>query len=78
MGQSIALLAHIVGTFLAAVLIYITTPYASKALGSELEFSYIVLYLLLSIWSVREGRKIESGKHPLANKLDEIFDRDNK
>ena len=78
MGRAIALIAHIFGTLLAAVLIYIIAPYLSRVLGSEVEFIYIVFYSMLLIWSVREGRKIESGKHSLANKIGEILDRDNK
>lgn len=78
MGQSIALIAHIFGTLLAAVLIYIFTPYICKVLGYEIGFSYILFYSLLAIWSVRTGQKIESGKDFLANKFDENFDGDNK
>lgn len=78
MGQTIAMIAHILGTLLAAFLIYITVPIVSEILGTEIEFNYIVLFSLLSIWSVREGKKIESGKHTLAIKLDEIFYREDK
>jgi len=78
MGSIIALMAHITGTIIAAVLIYFLVPYLTEFLGNEIEFNYIVLYSLLAIWSLREARKIEKGRHREAEKLEDLFSEDEK
>lgn len=78
MGISLALLAHILGTVLAGVLVYFISPYFAELIGAELTFVYLVLYSLLSVWSFREAKEIESGKNKKANQLSEILDKDDK
>lgn len=73
MGLVLALASHIVGTLVAAILVYVITPYVAEAIEAEVGFTYLVMYALLAIWSVRQGRKIEKGKHAAANSLEEII-----
>ncbi|MBB5320309.1 hypothetical protein [Marinobacter oulmenensis] len=76
MGSVVALVAHITGTVIAAILIYFLVPYLTDFLGNELRFNYIVLYSLLAIWSLREARKIEEGRHKEAEELEKFFSED--
>lgn len=76
MGLTLALLAHIAGTAIAAVLVYFAAPYITKATGTEEVFNYIVLYSLLAIWSYQEAQKIEKGEHSKANELEKILSKD--
>lgn len=78
MGLTLALLAHITGTAIAAILVYIAAPYITKATGTEVAFNYIVLYSLLAIWSYKEAQKIEKGEHRKANELEKILSKDEK
>ncbi len=75
MGLTLALAAHIVGTTIAAVFVYFATPYIAEYLGAETGFSYIVMYALLAIWSLREAQKIEKGEQREANELEKITSR---
>lgn len=78
MGLTFALLAHIAGTVIAAILIYFIAPYLTKTIETEVEFNYIVLYSLLAIWSLKEARKIEKGEHRKANELEKILSEEEK
>lgn len=72
MGLVLSLASHIMGTIVAAIFVYFIAPYFSEYIEADVEFVYLVLYALLAIWSVREGRKIEKGKHEIANDLEKI------
>lgn len=73
MGLILSLALHILGTFTAAVVIYFITPWFSRLVEAEVGFVYLVMYSLLAIWSVRTGRKIEKGKHNVANDIEKTF-----
>jgi TctA family transporter len=77
-GLTLALLAHIAGTVIAAILIYFSAPFLAEVTGMEIEFCYIVLYAILAIWSLREAQKIEDGRHNKANELEDIFSQGDK
>lgn len=78
MGLALALVFHILGTCFAAVVIYIVSPMISELIGEDLRFVYTVLYALLAIWSVRTAKKIETGKHEVANELESIVSKEDK
>lgn len=75
---SLALSAHLLGTGLAAILIYIISPFFAEFIEAELPFVYLVLYSLLVVWSFLEGKGINEGNNEKANKLNDLFDREDK
>jgi hypothetical protein len=76
LGTSLALIAHLLGTIVAAFLIYFISPYFADFIEADLVFVYWVLYSLLVVWSIREAKDIELGKNKNTQKLNELFDED--
>lgn len=74
MGLQMALVAHILGTIFAGVLIYFLAPYLASFIRADEGLTYLVLYLLLAVSSFKTAQKIEEGKDAKANELDEIID----
>lgn len=78
MGLTLALLAHIAGTIIAAILIYYSVPFFADATGMDVRFYYIVFYSVLAISVIREAKEIEDGRHKKANELEDVFSHGDK
>lgn len=76
MGTSLALIAHLLGTIVAAFLIYFISPYFADFIEADLVFVYWVLYSLLVVWSISEAKDIKFGRNKKTQKLNELFDED--
>jgi hypothetical protein len=76
MAVKIVLSIHFLGIALAGVMIYFLSPWLSTSLNNEVEFTYLVLYSLLGIWSYLESKKILKGQNKAANELTKIIEKE--
>jgi hypothetical protein len=70
----IAQVLHILGTLLAAVVVFFSAPWFADVTSSELPLVYFFMFGVLAVWSVRKVDAIAAGDDKLANRLQNIFD----
>ncbi|WP_330213700.1 hypothetical protein [Pseudomonas sp. Z18(2022)] len=78
MGIMIAQVLHILGTLLAAVVVFFFAPWFADATSSDLPLVYFFLFGVLAVWSVRKVNVIAAGNDKLANRLQDVFDGKSK